>query len=227
IFELQDAVEDIIMWKNTPNTLLAMVIYVYICLYPQLLILLPFVGLFSVLFSYYQKRFPDEQYMNINGRNGGKKRFKRSNRVDDPYLPPENSVDYLKNMQNIQNLMGMISDGYDSFIPLLKHVDWSNEYETLKITQIIIVTLSILSLTVWLVPWRYILVVAGLNVFIANTQFVKALIKEISPVLIQRGRTLTQSLVSSEKEKDKEGMNNNGDTEVPGRVNVDPNTAGS
>ncbi|GBB96689.1 hypothetical protein RclHR1_02810007 [Rhizophagus clarus] len=226
IFELQDAVEDIIMWKNTPNTLLTMVIYIYICLYPQLLVLIPFVGLFSILISYYQKRFPDEQYMNINGRNGEKKRFKRSNRVDGPYLPPENSVDYLKNMQNIQNLMGMISDGYDSFIPLLKHVDWSNEYETLKITQFVIVSLLILSLTVWLVPWRYILVVVGLSVFIANTQFVKALVKEISPVLMQRGRILTQSIISSEKEMDKEGTRN-GDTKVSGRVNVSLNTSGT
>ncbi|RIA96960.1 integral peroxisomal membrane peroxin-domain-containing protein [Glomus cerebriforme] len=215
IFELQGAVEDIIMWKNTPNTLLTMVIYVYICLYPQLLILLPFVGLLSILISYHQKRFPGEQYMNENGKYGGKKRFKRSNRVD-PYLPPENSVDYLKNMQNIQNLMGMISDGYDSFIPLLKHVDWSNEYETLKITQIVIVTLSFLSLTVWLVPWRYILVVLGLNVFIANTQFVKALIKEISPVLMQRGKIITQSLISSDEIY---GTNND--------VETDTNTAGT
>lgn len=42
IFELQGAVEDIIMWKNTPNTLLTMVIYVYICMYIFTILLFTF-----------------------------------------------------------------------------------------------------------------------------------------------------------------------------------------
>src|SRR5947209_13808546 len=115
-------------------------------------------------------------------------------------------------MQNIQNLMGMISDGYDAFVPLLGHVDWSNEYETLKITQFVIIILSILSLTVWLVPWRYIFAVVGLSILIANTQLVKALIKEISPVLMQRGKILAQSLIFFEEEigQEDEGLINGG-----------------
>ncbi|CAI2169167.1 11485_t:CDS:2 [Funneliformis geosporum] len=210
IFELQNAVEDIIMWKNTPNTLLSMVIFVYVCLYPQLLILLPLIGLLSILISYFQKRYPDGPNMNENGKDGRKKGF-RNTKHTDPYLPPENSVDYLKNMQNIQNLMGMISDGYDTVVPLLKHVDWSNGYETLKITQIVVVVLSFLSLTVWIVPWRYIFIVVGLSVFIANTQFMKALIREISPILMQREKVLAERwnkfLPSSENEVDQEDLN--------------------
>ncbi|CAG8717197.1 11958_t:CDS:2 [Funneliformis caledonium] len=210
IFELQNAVEDLIMWKNTPNTLLAMVIFVYVCLYPQLLILLPLIGMLSILISYFQKRYPDGPNMDEIGKDCGKKGFCNSKHTD-PYLPPENSVDYLKNMQNIQNLMGMISDGYDAFVPLLKHVDWSNGYETLKITQFVIVVLTFLSLSVWIVPWRYIFIVVGLSTFIANTQFVKALIRELSPILIQREKVLaerwTKFLNSSENEVNQEDSN--------------------
>jgi len=33
IFEFQDAVENIFIWKNPANTILAMVVYVYLCMY--------------------------------------------------------------------------------------------------------------------------------------------------------------------------------------------------
>ncbi|CAG8443409.1 4109_t:CDS:2 [Diversispora eburnea] len=118
IFAIQDNVEEIIMWKSPSNTLLAMVIYVYI-------------------------------------------------------------LDYLKNIQNIQNLMGLICEAYDSIVPLLKHIDWSNEYESFIITQVIVILIIILGLTVWIIPWSYIFIVIGLLVFIANTQFMKALTKEM------------------------------------------------
>ncbi|CAG8485975.1 12974_t:CDS:2 [Funneliformis mosseae] len=154
--------------------------------------------------------YPDGPNMDEIGKDGGNKGFCNSKHTD-PYLPPENSVDYLKNMQNIQNLMGMISDGYDAFVPLLKHVDWSNGYETLKITQFVIVVLTFLSLSVWIVPWRYIFIVVGLSTFIANTQFVKALIRELSPILIQREKVLaerwTKFLNSSENEVNQEDSN--------------------
>ncbi|CAG8484154.1 1231_t:CDS:2 [Acaulospora morrowiae] len=190
IFAIQGAVEDIVMWKNPSNTLLTMVIYVYICLYPKLLFLIPPVGLLAVLIYYYEKKYPNGLQTMKRGQHG-RRRFHKS-KHHDPYLPPENSVDYLKNMQNIQNLMGLISEGYDAVVPLLKHVDWSNEYETLVITQGVIVLMTILCLTVWIIPWSYIFIVAGLGIFIANTQFMKALMKETSPFLMQHGKLMIE-----------------------------------
>ncbi|CAG8527996.1 15660_t:CDS:2 [Acaulospora colombiana] len=190
IFAIQDAVEDIIMWKSSSNTLLAMVIYVYICLYPKLLFLIPPVILLAILIYYYEKRYPNGLPTMKNGKHG-RMRFRKSKHYD-PYLPPENSVDYLKNMQNIQNLMGLISEGYDAVVPLLKHVDWSNEYETLIITQAVTVLTVVLCLTVWIVPWSYIFIAVGLCVFIANTQFMKALMKEMSPFLLQHGKLIVE-----------------------------------
>ncbi|CAG8638266.1 13217_t:CDS:2 [Racocetra fulgida] len=145
IFVIQDFAEDIFLWKNPPDTLLAMI----------------------------RIKF---------------KRFKQLNN----YLPAENSVDYMKNMQNIQNLMGLISDGYDVVVDLLKHIDWSNEYETLMITQVVIVVLIVASLTVWIVPWKYVFIFCGLGTFIVNAQFVKALTKEVGPVILQHFKLLVE-----------------------------------
>ncbi|RIB16931.1 Peroxin/Dysferlin domain-containing protein, partial [Gigaspora rosea] len=164
MFAIQDFAEDLFLWKNPSDTLLAMVIYVYICLYPQLLILIPLIGFLAALIY----NFPNDTQIKKKSRI----QFKRFTRFND-YLPAENSVDYLKNMQNIQNLMGMISDGYDVAVDLLKHVDWSNERETLLIMQIVMVVLTVTSLTVWIIPWKYVFIAGGLGIFIANTQFVK------------------------------------------------------
>ncbi|KAG9303685.1 hypothetical protein G9A89_018582 [Geosiphon pyriformis] len=182
IFALQDSVENLILWKNSANTLLAMVIYVYICIYPHLMILLPLVGLLSLLISFYHKRFPKGPAQKLHGKHWKKHRKRQS----DPFLPAENSVDYLKNMQNIQNMMGMISDAYDALIPVLKHLDWSNEEECLRITQIAVLTLALLTGTVWFIPWRKVFIVFGLSIFVANNKFVKVLLKETSPLLFQR-----------------------------------------
>ncbi|CAH1762881.1 9961_t:CDS:2 [Entrophospora sp. SA101] len=75
----------------------------------------------------------------------------------------ENSVDYLKNMQNIQNLMGMISDGYDSVLPLIKYIDWSDEALTLRITRVVIIGLMVLSLVAWVIPWSYVFIIVKLE----------------------------------------------------------------
>ncbi|CAG8846731.1 11960_t:CDS:2, partial [Racocetra persica] len=112
IFVIQDFAEDLFLWKNPPDTLLAMVIYVYICLYPQLLILAPLVAFLAVLIY----NFPNES----QAKKKTHIKFKRFTQLNN-YLPAENSVDYLKNMQNIQNLMGLISDIYDVMVDVLKH----------------------------------------------------------------------------------------------------------
>ncbi|CAG8532285.1 3091_t:CDS:2 [Ambispora gerdemannii] len=186
IFALQDAVEDLVTWKNSANTLLAMVVYIYLCLYPHLIILTPLVIVLSVLISSYTKRFPDGPINQIRNRKKSNKNKKSKQSV--PMLPAENSVDYLKNMQNIQNVMGTVSDGYDAVIPLFKHLDWSNEQESLRITQIVVLMLALLTATVWFVPWRKVFIVVGLSVFILNNKFVKALIKESSPLIMERGK---------------------------------------
>ncbi|CAG8573372.1 9384_t:CDS:2 [Cetraspora pellucida] len=201
IFVIQDFAEDIFLWKNPPDTLLTMVIYVYICLYPQLLILAPLVAFLAVLIY----NFPNESQTKKKARI----KFKRFERLND-YLPAENSVDYLKNMQNIQNLMGLISDGYDVAVDLLKHVDWSNECETLMIMQVVMVVLVVTSLTVWIVPWKYVFIFCGLGMFIVNTQFVKALTKEMSPIIIQHFKTFVEKWEDYFSSEDCEKTENSG-----------------
>ncbi|CAG8527716.1 33514_t:CDS:2 [Gigaspora margarita] len=193
IFAIQDFAEDLFLWKNPSDTLLAMVIYVYIC--------------FLAVLIY---NFPNDTQIKKKSRI----QFKRFTRLND-YLPAENSVDYLKNMQNIQNLMGMISDGYDVAVDLLKHIDWSNERETLLIMQIVIVVLTVTSLTVWIVPWKYVFIAGGLGIFIVNTQFVKAVTKEMSPFILGKFNIFTKQFedyLNSEDFKLSEKNGNDGET---------------
>ncbi|CAJ0839422.1 3982_t:CDS:2 [Entrophospora sp. SA101] len=167
IFDIQDSVENLITWKNPANTLLAMVVYINVCLYPQLLIILPLVGLLITSIYFYQKKFPQGppplQNKSIKSKKSKTKKFKKLKYPNLISPAAENSVDYLKNMQNIQNLMGMISDGYDSVLPLIKYIDWSDEALTLRITRVVIIGLMVLSLVAWVIPWSYVFIIGGVN----------------------------------------------------------------
>ncbi|CAG8766423.1 17829_t:CDS:1, partial [Racocetra persica] len=63
---------------------------------------------------------------------------------------------------------------------------------TLMITQVAIAVLVVASLTVWIVPWKYVFIFCGLGMFIVNTQFMKVLTKEMGPVILQHFKMLVE-----------------------------------
>lgn len=191
IFVFQDKVESIIKWENPIHTILTMVVYSIVCLYPQLIILAPQVVIVTILVSTYQKRHPHSLSSTT------------SRPPPEPEYPAVGSIDYLKNLQNIQNMMGMVGDGAEEVEKLALFFNWSEtvsgatNYDTetesttymsptwsLLILQGCVISSLLLVLgPIWWIPWRYVLLSGGWMGIMATTPFFRALTLEINPFL--------------------------------------------
>lgn len=106
---LQDTVEDILLWKSSSMTLLALSIASVFCLYPWLILHVPHLLLSVLLISNILKHNSSSSNTNTKNR---KKRAKPINSIKSR-LPEDLSYKY--NMKWIQNTMGMFAAAYDSF----------------------------------------------------------------------------------------------------------------
>ena len=91
-------------------------------------------------------------------------------------------VQYLSNLQHIQNMMGDISDAHDALKPLFKHLDWSDEAEAIMIVQGTIVAFVAMSVLMWFIPWRWVFMIGGASGMLANSPWGKVIIKELGPL---------------------------------------------
>jgi hypothetical protein len=91
-------------------------------------------------------------------------------------------VQYLSNLQHIQNMMGDVSDAHDVLKPLFKHLDWSDEAEAIMIVQGTIVAFVGMSIAMWFIPWRWVFMFGGAGGMLANSPWGKIIIKELGPL---------------------------------------------
>lgn len=101
----------------------------------------------------------------------------------------ETSPEYLRNMQNLQNMMGEVSDLYDAAVANMHYIDWSNEAETMRLLQLVLASTLGLALLVWFVPFHMICLVGGLSLFMVNTRFAKIILQEFLPHAVEYGQT--------------------------------------
>lgn len=97
----------------------------------------------------------------------------------------DESPEYLKNLQNIQNSMGEFSDLYDWIMSQSTHINWSSESRTLNILQAVLFLTSVFGLVVYFVPLNMIFLSTGLMIYATNTRFAKYLFRELQPYIIE------------------------------------------
>ncbi|CAH7683593.1 Peroxin/Dysferlin domain-containing protein, partial [Phakopsora pachyrhizi] len=161
IFTLQDAVEAILIWKNPIKTVFWGSVWAFLCIYPLLFLLLPNFLILSILLLTYSIRFPDGKGEVLEAKTD--EGYNRSNE------PIEGSVDYLSNMQNIQILMGRVSEGSDFLKEnLVPYLDWSKPQISIFILHLTFVSSIAIALVAPLVPWRYLFLIGGEAILLAN-----------------------------------------------------------
>lgn len=109
-------------------------------------------------------------------------------------------VQYLSNLQHIQNMMGDVSDAHDVLKPLFRHLDWSDEAEATMIVQGTIIAFVGMSIIMWFIPWRWVFMFGGAGGMLANSPWGKIIIKEMGP-LTQEISGWVQEQGQSYKEK--------------------------
>ncbi|CAO3639489.1 unnamed protein product [Mucor hiemalis] len=208
MFAFRDNVILLLSWNKPIDTLVALLIYIIICLHPKLVLLVPHVILLQIIITGYNKR---------KGLNGVSKpsegesdplpQMKRSVSASTAapsrfsfaaaFFPAfdEASPEYLKNMQNLQNMMGEMSDLYDLCASNAHHFDWSSEADTMRIFQGALISLGLLCLGIWFVPLNIIFLVGGIGMFLLNTRFAKFVLKEMLPQVAEIGQSQMDSAI--------------------------------
>lgn len=167
VFDISDAIEGILRWQDPLATVFVGCLWALICLYPALLLFAPSVGICSVLLYNHSRRFPPAPIS-----------------VDNPYQesrtakappsgqpPTEGSVEYFTNLQNIQELMGRVSDITDKGRSLVPYFNWSDERTSSLLLQLSSAVTGLLALALYFSsPWldiRYIFLILGDSALLA------------------------------------------------------------
>lgn len=221
MFAFRDSVILLLSWNKPIDTLVALLIYIIVCLHPKLVLLVPHAILLQIIITGYNKR------KGIN--NGTEKENEGRDHHDSRELPQlkksastltstavpatgggfsrfsfataffpafdEASPEYLKNMQNLQNMMGEMSDLYDLCASNAHHFDWSSETNTMRIFQSALISLAFLCLGIWLIPLNIIFLIGGVAMFLLNTRFAKFVLKEMLPQVAEIGQSQMDSAV--------------------------------
>ena len=120
------------------------------------------------------------------------------------------NADYVANLAQIQNTMGMVSDAYDAGYNVYKMLDWSDPDTTFNMIQILSASMVGTWLVLYLVPWNYLLLFGGVGIFIANTAVFKAASLTLTPVLMtQVQKSVEKARAALKKARD------NGDAVTP------------
>ncbi|KAJ3196090.1 peroxisome- protein [Irineochytrium annulatum] len=171
VVELFDTIEGIMTWKEPSATIIALLCYIILCIYPTLFIILPQIFLLYLITKNYYKKTKLETV--------GKKAAGLQ-----PSLSTT-SAQYIKNMQFIQNQMGMFCDVHAEVGRSLRLIDWSDEKQTTQIVKAAAGSALGVIVVVRLIPVNVIMLIAGVAAFFSNTAFFRAASTTLPPVIIK------------------------------------------
>ena len=200
VAHFQDRVEDILLWRNTSETLIALMGFTIMCFNPLLVIFVPHLILVWVISSNY--------YANLKR---AKSKKSAELLVEGDLIPAPSqssstrpsSISYPKNMQFIQNTMGMYVDAYESVCALNPYVNWSNPAQTAMILKLSLGSMLLLGVFGYscfeLIKWNYVVLVAGWAGILGNHPMGEA----IKQMLMERftGSTAKDKKKVSKKHK--------------------------
>ncbi|KAJ3326406.1 peroxisome- protein [Blyttiomyces sp. JEL0837] len=170
VVDIFDGVTDVLSWKEPAKTLVALFSFILICLYPSVFIILPqTVLLYIISRNYYQKT-----KLEVVGPSN----------ASGPSITATSS-EYLRNMQFIQNQMGLFCDVHAAASKLGTWLDWSDEDRTLKVVQLALASSILVLAGVHFVPLNLIILAVGLFAFSANTALFRAASTTLPPALLK------------------------------------------
>ncbi|KAK9723010.1 hypothetical protein K7432_002260 [Basidiobolus ranarum] len=170
----QDRAVEILTWESTTQTLCVMAIFSFFCLNPKLLFLIPQVILLNIISkSYFSK-------VRERASSQASKTVKAT---------PIEDTSYSRNMQFIQNSMGMYCEAYDNIVSFYQQINWSDEKETSYMMKLILASGVATMGLLYIFPWNYLILTGGLLAFLANSSLFRAIITILTPMVLTRFHT--------------------------------------
>ncbi|KAJ3293946.1 hypothetical protein HK104_004102 [Borealophlyctis nickersoniae] len=183
VVEAQDELIAVVTWENPYKTGVVLAVYVVLCLYPMLLTILPQLVILYIIARKYYERVATE-----------------ATPASRPKV--DRSAQYMKNMQFLQNTMGIYFEMYEAFEQTATLLSWSNPADTIQALKLTILSIFVVLLTVSFVPIRYLFLVGGVSIFLYNIALVRSLLTTVPAAVLEK---LQHSV-----ERVKEKMDGNG-----------------
>lgn len=175
-------------------------VYSFVCLDPHLLVIIPIAaGLLFIMVPAFLARHPPPPSLSTSST-------APYYSYDGPALAPaktiepasETSIDFFRNMRDLQNTMGDFSDLHDSTISMFSPItDFADEY--LSSTTFLLCAIIAVALipAAHLLPWRYILLVGGNAALLSNNPTIKGFFKTLARDLAEEGANQNLAIPST------------------------------
>lgn len=199
LFWLQDRLEEIVMWrKGWIYTSVWIAAYAFICYFPRLFLLVPLVILLGVILA----TDPALKHASSEDHEAAAASLP---------LPPqapatEGSVDWLANVQAIQNLMGAVADLNDVVLPFIPHLNHSSPYTPIIFTAILVFSMIFLPV-INLLPIRITILSLGLFPFFLTHPITRETLLPAASMTVQphlkRYRVMLTRYIDNDRLEDK------------------------
>ncbi|KAJ3204182.1 peroxisome- protein [Dinochytrium kinnereticum] len=184
-----DEVETVVNWKYPVLTGGVYGVYMMICLYPVTILILPQLTLIAFILYRYNTR---------NSSQPTPLTPKEPQAEATTTITSLESQQYMKNLQFLQNFMGLFCDTHDQLMAAAKLLDWRTDVQATNL--ILRSTLSFIPFTLiihYFSLYKYIFMVGGTIVFFHRTRVWRAITSTIPKVVVRKVLSVLTSIVTS------------------------------
>lgn len=179
VFVFQNKIEHLLTWVEPTQTLSLLAVYTLLCLQPALFLSLPLaLVFFFVMIPSFMVRHPPPPYSTASQAfqsseqalsNEMESAWSTFGYASRPVEPPQKikpapsaSKDFFRNMRDLQNCMEDFSQAHDAAVNLVTpYTDFSDERISSSTFLIIFILMCLSTVAAHLIPWRFIMIIAG------------------------------------------------------------------
>ncbi|KAJ3093848.1 hypothetical protein HDU97_008937 [Phlyctochytrium planicorne] len=193
-----DDVDILLSWKYPSLTAILYFVFVVLCLYPVSILILPQLTISGYIISRFYFRKPLSQEPTVEPDVVEIPASKGSAADSLPFASSIESQQYLKNLQFLQNLMGLYCDLHDTFVRASYLLDWQTNVDaTRDILRAILGLIPITFAIHYFRLYKYIVLGSGTVVFFHRTKLWLAITNTIPKAVSEKLARFTTNIITS------------------------------
>lgn len=167
VFVFQNRLTRLFTWRTPTHTLSFLATYTFVCLDPNLLIMIPMaITLFSIMIPAFTSRHPPPPTPTIT--NTANREYHQH--YTGPAIAPatvikpasETSKDFFRNMRDLQNSMADFTNAHDALVnTITPATNFSDETFSSQLFLYLAILTTLSFITAHLIPWRLVFLVSG------------------------------------------------------------------
>lgn len=167
---IKDEAIDILAWKSSLKTFAFLVLYTTICLNPMIIIALPF----FILWDWSLQNYSATIKAASSTPSKNQRIFPTLQSPSSSSVPMLTLKENQLALQNIQNILGYISDAYDLVVKGVSVFNWSNDDRTKRALYLSAAALLSSAILVCAIPLNIIILLAGIGLVVFTSPLFQA-----------------------------------------------------